>query len=147
MIEPIVVDALHTASDDESTAWTTLSMADKHGVGKGTVGRIWRARRLRPWQVDTFKVSSDPDFESKLVYVVGLHMNPPERVVAFSFDENPQCQAVVVTQPSLLMKLGRVRMIAKATAPSICSRRSIATGEVLHQTRKRHTEDDVAALL
>jgi hypothetical protein len=43
-----------------------------------------------PWKVDTFKVSTDPDFEKKLVDVVGLYLNPPARAVVFSFDEKTQ---------------------------------------------------------
>jgi hypothetical protein len=44
VIAAIVADTLHTVPDDGSTAWTTLSMAALHGVGKDTVARIWKAR-------------------------------------------------------------------------------------------------------
>ena len=54
-------------------------MGERHGVGKDTVARIWQGRKLRPWRVETFKLSNDPDFEAKLVDVVGLYLNPPER--------------------------------------------------------------------
>lgn len=75
-------------------------MGARHGVSKDTVARIWRARKLRPWRVDTFKLSTDPNFEAKLVDVVGLYLNPPERAVAFSFDEKTQIQALDRTQLS-----------------------------------------------
>ena len=71
------------------------------------MARIWRARKLRPWRVDTFKLSNDPRFEAKLVDVVGLYLDPPERAVVFSFDEKTQVQALDRTQPSLPMKPGR----------------------------------------
>ena len=60
VIDAIVNDTLHTVPDDESTAWSTRTMGERHGVGKDTVARIWRARKLRPWRVDTFKLSNDP---------------------------------------------------------------------------------------
>ena len=85
VVDAIVDDTLHTVPDDGSTAWSTRSMAQRHGVGKDTVARIWKARNLRPWRVDTFKLSSDPDFEAKLCDVVGLYLDPPERAVVFSF--------------------------------------------------------------
>ncbi|MCE7883393.1 MAG: helix-turn-helix domain-containing protein, partial [Actinobacteria bacterium ATB1] len=44
VIDAIVDDTLHTVPDDESTAWSTRTMAERHGVGKDTVARIWRAR-------------------------------------------------------------------------------------------------------
>lgn len=34
-----------------------------------------------------YKLSSDPDFGAKLVDVVNLYLNSPERTVIFSFDE------------------------------------------------------------
>lgn len=149
VIEAIVHDTLKTIPDDESTAWTTRSMAARHGVGKDTVARIWKARRLRPWQVDTFKLSNDPNFEEKLVDVVGLYMNPPERAVVFSFDEKTQCQALDRTQPSLPMTPGRGRTMThdykRNGTVDLFAALNVATGEVLHQTRKRHTSDDVLA--
>ena len=51
-----------------------------------------------------FKASNDPDFEAKLVDVVGLYLDPPERAVVFSFDEKTQVQALDRTQPSGLVK-------------------------------------------
>ncbi len=60
-------------------------MARRHGIGKDSVARIWRDHGLKPWKVDTFKISNDPCFEDKLVDVVGLYLDPPERAVVFSF--------------------------------------------------------------
>ena len=85
VIDAIVGDTLHAAPDDESTSWSTRTMAERHGVGKDTVARIWRARNLRPWRVSTFKLSNDPAFETKLVDVVGLYLDPPERAVVLFF--------------------------------------------------------------
>ena len=69
--------------DDTSTHWTTRSLADRFGIGKDTVARIWRDHHLKPWRVETFKLSNDPRFEDKLIDVVGLYMNPPERAAVF----------------------------------------------------------------
>ena len=149
VIEAIVEDTLHTVPDDGSTAWTTRSMAERHGVGKDTVARLWRARRLRPWQVDTFKLSNDPAFEAKLVDVVGLYMDPPEGAVVFSFDEKTQVQALDRTQPSLPMKPGRGRTMThdyrRHGTVDLFAALNVATGEVLTQTRRKHTGDDVLA--
>ena len=79
-------------------------LAERFGIGKDSVARIWRDHNLKPWQVETFKMSNDPRFEDKLVDVVGLYINPPERAVVFSFDEKTQVQALDRTQPSLPMR-------------------------------------------
>lgn len=52
------------------------------------------------------QLSNDPDFEAKLIDVVGLYMDPPERAVVFSFDEKTQMQALDRTQPSCADQAG-----------------------------------------
>jgi transposase len=148
-IEAIVSDTLHTVPDDGSTEWTTRSMAERHGVGKDFVAKIWKARRLRPWRVDTFKLSTDPRFEEKLVDVIGLYLDPPERAVVFSFDEKTQIQALDRTQPSLPMKPGRGRTMThdykRNGTTDLFAALNVGTGEVIAQTRKSHKGTDVLA--
>jgi transposase len=148
-IDAIVDDTLHSIPDDNSTSWSTRTMGERHGVGKDTVARIWRARELRPWRVDTFKLSNDPRFEEKLVDVVGLYLDPPERAVLFSFDEKTQCQALDRTQPSLPLRPGRARTMThdykRNGTVDLFAALDVGTGEVLHQTRRRHTARDVLA--
>ena len=47
-------------------------MAKRSGLSKSTVGRIWKAFRLKPHLTDTFKLSGDPQFIEKVRDVVGL---------------------------------------------------------------------------
>ena len=149
VIEAIVADTLHAVPDDGSVCWSTRSLGAKHGVGKDTVQRIWKARNLKPWRVDTFKLSNDPDFESKLVDVVGLYLDPPERAVVFSFDEKTQCQALDRTQPSLPIKPGRNKTMThdykRNGTVDLFAAMNLGTGEVLHDTRSRHAGADVLA--
>ncbi len=149
VVEAIVDDTLHTVPDDESTAWSTRAMGDRHGVGKDTVARIWRGRKLRPWKVETFKLSTDPHFEAKLVDVVGLYLDPPQRAAVFSFDEKTQVQALDRTQPSLPLIPGRARTMThdykRNGTVDLFAALNVGTGEVLHLTRRRHTANDVLA--
>ena len=148
-VAAIVGDTVAAVPDDGSVCWSTRSMAARHGVGKDTVARIWRARGLRPWRADVFKLSNDADFEAKLTDVVGLYLDPPERAVVFSFDEKTQVQALDRTQPSLPIKPGRARTMThdyrRCGTVDLFAALNIATGEVLHQTRKTHTGRDVLA--
>lgn len=149
MVKAIVDDTMHSVPDDGSTCWSTRTLGAKHGVGKDTVQRIWKARNLRPWLVDTFKLSNDPDFEAKLVNVVALYLDPPERAVVFSFDEKTQCQALDRTQPSLPIKPGRARTMThdykRNGTVDLFAAMDLATGEVLHDTRRSHAGTDVLA--
>jgi transposase len=58
---------------DGSTHWSTRTMAARVGIGKDSVAKIWADHNLKPWRVETFKVSNDPRFEEKLVDVVGVY--------------------------------------------------------------------------
>lgn len=149
VVAAVVRDTLHAKPDDGSTHWTTRLMAARHGIGKDTVARIWRDHELKPWKVDTFKISNDPLFEEKLVDVVGLYLNPPARAVVFSFDEKTQCQALDRTQPSLPLKRGRGESMThdykRNGTTDLFAALNVGTGEVLHHTRKRHAATDVLA--
>ncbi len=113
VVEAIVHDTLHTVPEDGSACWSTRSMAARYGIGKDTVARIWQARRIRPWKVETFKLSTDPSFESKLRDVVGLYVNPPAAAAVFCFDYN---------------RSGTLDLFAAL---------SVGSGEVLHDTAGR----------
>ena len=146
-VEAVVNDTLHATPDDGSTHWTTRLMAARHGIGKDSVARIWRDHQLKPWKVDTFKISTDPNFEAKLVDVVGLYMNPPERAVVFSFDEKTQCQALDRTQPSLPMTAGRAGTMThdykRNGTTDLFAAMNVATGEVIYDTKPRHRAKEV----
>ena len=132
---------------DTSTHWSTRSLAQRFGVGKDTVAKVWADHNLKPWKVDTFKISNDPHFEEKLVDVVGLYMNPPSRAVVFSFDEKTQCQAIDRTQPSLPMVPGRAGTMThdykRNGTTDLFAAMNIATGEVLTDCGRGHTAKDV----
>jgi transposase len=105
-VEAIVHATLHEKPSGE-THWSCRSMAMAQRVSKATVQRIWSARGLQPHRVETFKLSNDKRFEEKLIDVVGLYLNPPDKAVVLCMDEKSQIQALDRTQRSLPMKKGR----------------------------------------
>ena len=111
------------------------------------MARIWRNHNLKPWKVETFKISNDPDFEEKLVDVVGLYMDPPERAAVFSFDEKTQVQALDRTQPSLPLKPGRAGTMThdykRNGTTDLFAALKVATGEVIYNTKPRHSAKEV----
>jgi transposase len=132
-----------------ATHWTTRTMAGHVGVGKDTVAKIWADHGLKPWRIETFKLSNDPRFEEKLVDVVGVYLDPPARAVVFSFDEKTGCQALDRTQPSLPMTRGRAATMThdykRHGTIDLFAAMNLATGEVLTHLRKGHSGPDVLA--
>jgi hypothetical protein len=49
----------------------------------GALSRIWKAFRLKPHLVDTFKISTDPHFIDKVRDVVGLYLDPPQKALVW----------------------------------------------------------------
>ncbi len=148
-VAEVVRVTLTETPEDTSTHWTTRMLAQRFGIGKDSVARIWRDHNLKPWKVDTFKVSNDPQFEEKLVDVVGVYLNPPKRAVVFCFDEKTQCQALDRTQPSLPMRPGRAGTMThdykRNGTTDLFAALNVATGEVVTECRKSHTSTDVLA--
>jgi transposase len=101
--------------------------------------------------VDTFKLSRDPRFEEKLVDVVGLCMNPPEKAVVFSFDEKSQCQALDRTRPSLPMVRGRAQTMThdykRNGTIDLFAALNVGIGEVLTECRSGHSAREVLAFV
>ena len=126
---------------DGGTHWTTRLLAKRFGLGKDTIAKVWADHNLKPWMVSKFKISNDPNFEAKLVDVVGLYINPPKRAVVFSFDEKTQCQEIDRTQPSLPMVAGRAGTMThdykRNGTTDLFAAMNVATGEVLTHCQQR----------
>jgi len=145
--ETAIIDAtLHRAAPDGGTHWSTRLMAAQVGVHQTTVARIWRAHGLKPHLVETFKVSTDPDFVAKLRDVVGLYVDPPKRAVVFSVDEKSQIQALNRTQPGLPLKRGRAGTLThdyeRHGTTTLFAALDVATGRIEHACLPRHRRDE-----
>jgi transposase len=87
-VEDVIVATLESTPPN-ATHWTRSKMAERTGLSKTTIGKIWHDFGLKPHLVDHFKLSTDPLFIDKLYDVVGLYLNPPEAAVVLCVDENP----------------------------------------------------------
>ena len=88
--------------------WSCRSMARHSGLSRSAVQRLWAANDLKPHRTRTFKLSTDPQFETNFWDVVGLYLNPPTRALVLCCDEKSQCQALERTQPGLPLGQGHI---------------------------------------
>src|SRR5205814_6891961 len=91
----------------DATHWSERTMAARTGIAPSSVHKIWAAHGLKPHLSKTFKLSRDPNFVAKVEDIVGLYLNPPDKVLVLAVDEKSQIQALDRTQPGLPMKKGR----------------------------------------
>jgi transposase len=83
---------------ESATRWTMEALAEAmaaHGVpmSASQAWRICKALDLKPWQVESWMTSHDPDFWEKASDVCGLYLDPPENAVVWSVDEKSGMQA------------------------------------------------------
>ncbi|MEU9410454.1 hypothetical protein AB0E08_32865 [Streptomyces sp. NPDC048281] len=63
-------------------------------MSQSAVSRIWRAFGLKPHIVETWKLSTDPQFVTKVCDVVGIYLSPAENALVLAVDEKSQIQAL-----------------------------------------------------
>jgi len=149
-IAEIVELTLHS-KPQAHTHWSCRTMAQRVGVSPATVQRIWDARGLKPHRIKTFKLSNDPQFEDKLIDVVGLYLNPPAKAVVLCMDEKSQIQALDRTQPSLPMTKGRAGTLThdykRNGTTTLFAALDVATGKVFGQCLPRHRHEEFLTFL
>lgn len=134
------------------THWSTRTLA-KHigGVSYTTVHRILKAEKIKPHLYKMWKNSNDPDFEAKMMNIVGLYLNPPENAVVLSVDEKTAIQALGRPKPNKPVKPGQVEKInheyIRHGTKSLIAALSVHEGKVIGQCFDRHRHEEFLIFL
>jgi transposase/transposase-like protein len=140
-VEAVVVGTLESTPKN-ATHWSRAKMADRSGLSKSTIGRIWKAFELKPHREDGFKLSNDPQFVEKVYDVIGLYLNPPEAAVVYCVDEKSQVQALARSQPAFPMMPGmpekRTHDYVRHGTTSLFAAFNTIDGTVISSLHRRH---------
>ncbi|MCL4449453.1 MAG: IS630 family transposase [Actinobacteria bacterium] len=146
-----IVKLTQESTPEGETHWSCRTMAQKVGVSKDSVQRIWSSRGIKPHLVKSFKISNDPNFEEKLVDVVGLYLNSPDNAVVLCMDEKSSIQALDRTQPSLPMKKGRAGTMThdykRNGTTTLFAALNVLTGMVIGQCLPKHRNQEFLKFL
>lgn len=82
--------------------WSQKRIGAEVGISASKVNKILKEHDLKPHKVEYWcEKSADPEFESKMLNIVGLYLDPPENARVLCVDEKTQIQALDRTQPEL----------------------------------------------
>jgi transposase len=135
----------------ETTHWTGAAMAKAAGISVSSAQRIWRSHGLQPHRVRQFKLSSDPQFATKLRDIVGLYVDPPSHAIVLSLDEKSQIQALDRTQPGLPLKKGRAGTMThdykRNGTTTLFAALDVLDGKVIGRCMQRHRHQEFIRFL
>ena len=126
----------------EATHWSVRLMAKAARVTTWQVRQIWEAADLKPHRLKTFKISNDPQFAEKVVDIVGLYLDPPDKAMVLCVDEKTQIQALDRTQPLLPLRPGQIERrthdYKRHGTTSLYAAFDVLTGTVLGRVTRRN---------
>jgi transposase len=150
-VEKVIAATLEQEPPNGDTHWSTRSMARSAGLNQTAVSRIWRAFGLKPHIIQTWKLSTDPQFIDKVRDVVGLYMSPPENALVLCVDEKSQIQALDRTAPCLPMlpttPARRTHDYVRNGTTSLFAAFDLASGSVIAQHYRQHRHQEFLRFL
>jgi len=155
--------AIYTAKDRErvliaigrqpknATHWSVRALAEETDIGRQTVHRLLKAERLKPHLTKSWVHSTDPEFETKALDVIGLYLDPPENVLVLSVDEKTCIQALDRTEPILPLRPGlperRSFDYVRHGTTNLYAALAVHDGEVTGQCTDRHRHEEFLAFI
>lgn len=134
------------------TNWSQQRIAEQVGISQSKVHQILKKADLKPHKTDYWcGKSPDPEFESKMVNIVGLYMDPPENAIVLCVDEKTQIQALDRTQPVLPLKEKAPKRLTatykRNGTIALIAALAVHSGEITAKTVKNNNADNFLAFL
>jgi transposase len=140
--EARILELTRRGPTDGSTHWSSYRLAKEVGVSQSTVSRVWRKFGLQHHRSRSYVATDDPEFEEKAADIIGLYVKPPVHAAVFCVGEKSAIQGLDRLDPIFSPSPSR----ADGTL-SLYSAMNSQSGEVLAETRARHTSADFVDFL
>lgn len=159
--KPAVISAVQKASvlqkacqkpEGGYTNWSQKRIGDAVGISQSKVHQILKQADLKPHKIEYWcGKSPDPEFESKMINIVGLYMNPPENALVLCVDEKTQIQALDRTQPILPLKEKAPKRLTatykRNGTTALIAALAVHTGEITAQTMPSNNAENFLGFL
>ncbi len=148
----MVIEKACTKPGGGYTNWSQDRIAKEVGISQSKVFQILKQADLKPHKTEYWcGKSKDPEFEQKMVNIIGLYMNPPENAIVICVDEKTQIQALDRTQPELPLRPGspkrQTTTYKRNGTVSLIAALSVHTGEITAKTIKSNNTENFLKFL
>ena len=137
---------------DGYSNWSQRRIAKALGMSQSKVQKILADNDLKPHKTDYWcGKSTDPEFESKMLNVVGLYLNPPKNALVLSVDEKTQIQALDRSQPELPLRSGNPKRLTatykRNGTVSLIASLAVHHGEIVAETIDKNNAENFLKFL
>lgn len=134
------------------TNWSQKRIAKEVGISQSKVFQILKRADLKPHKIEYWcGKPRDPEFEQKMINIVGLYLSPPENAIVICVDEKTQIQALDRTQPELPLRPGNARRqtatYKRNGTVSLIAALAVHSGEITAKTVKSNTSENFLKFL
>jgi len=132
--------------------WSQSRIGKQVGISQSKVHQILRKADLKPHKIEYWcGKSPDPEFESKMMNIVGLYLNPPENAIVLCVDEKTQIQALDRTQPVLPLKAKAPKRLTatykRNGTVALIAALAVHSGEITAKTMKSNNAENFLIFL
>ena len=148
----LVIEKACTKPKGGYTNWSQSRIAKEVGISQSKVFQILKKADLKPHKTEYWcGKSKDPEFEQKMINIIGLYMTPPEKAIVICVDEKTQIQALDRTQPELPLRPGNPKRLTttykRNGTVSLIAALSVHTGEITAKTMKSNNAENFLKFL
>jgi transposase len=134
------------------TNWSQRRIAKQVGMSQSKIQQILKEADLKPHKIEYWcGKSTDVEFESKMINIVGLYMDPPENTLVLCVDEKTQIQALDRTQPILPLKEKAPRRLTatykRNGTVALLAALSVHKGEITAKTVEKNNAENFLIFL
>jgi transposase len=134
------------------TNWSQARIGKQVGISQSKVHQILKQADLKPHKIEYWcGKSPDPEFESKMMNIVGLYISPPENAIVLCVDEKTQIQALDRTQPVLPLKEKAPKRLTatykRNGTVALIAALAVHSGEVTAKTMKSNNAENFLSFL
>lgn len=147
-----VINKACSKPDDGYSNWSQRRIAKELGMSQSTVQAILKSHDLKPHKVEYWcGKSTDPEFEEKMLNIVGLYLDPPDNAIVLSVDEKTQIQALDRSQPELPLQEGKPKRLTatykRHGTVSLIAALSVHDGEITANTMDKNNAQNFLKFL